>query len=325
MPHDASGKRADRSAKLRRPTTGDDSQLPPTERANPRTAEIDRLSTADVLRLMNDEDATVPAAVRATIPQIARAVEELAPRLARGGRLLLFGAGTSGRLAALDAAEWPPTFGTPPEMAQAFIAGGPRALTQAVEGAEDDADAGRRDLRDSGAGARDAVLGISASGGAPYVLGALGEARSRGVLTIGLACREGSPLEAHADIVIAPVVGPEVIAGSSRLKAGTAQKLVLNMLSTATMIRLGKVYGNLMIDVQPTNAKLRARARRIVRDLTGASDEAAATALTEAGSVRTAIVMLRLGLDRAAAEERLRTFPTLRLALGEGDEGTGTS
>lgn len=289
--------------------------LPLTERRNPRSAAIDRLATGEMLLLMNDEDARVAAAVRATVPQMARAVDELAARLARGGRLLLFGAGTSGRLAALDAAEWPPTFGVPPGLAQAFIAGGPAALTRAVEGAEDDADLGRADAR--AAGADDLALGISASGGAPYVLGAMAEARARGAFTAGLACREGSPLAAVVDLMIAPVVGPEVITGSSRLKAGTAQKLVLNMISTATMVRLGKVYGNLMVDVQPTNAKLRARAVRIVRDATGADEAAAARALAAGGNPRVAIVMLRLGLDQDAAARRLADAGDLRAALGE--------
>jgi len=291
--------------------------LPLTERRNPRSMAIDRLPTAEILALMNDEDATVAGAVRAVVPQIARATDELAARLARGGRLLLFGAGTSGRLAALDAAEWPPTFGTPPDLAQAFIAGGPRALTRAVEGAEDDADLGRADARTAGVGPDDLALGISASGGAPYVLGALAEARERGAFTVGLACRDGSPLAEAVAVMIAPLVGPEVITGSSRLKAGTAQKLVLNMLSTATMVRLGKVYGNLMIDVQPTNVKLRARAVRIVRDATGTTDEAAAAALATGGSPRTAIVMLRLGVGRDEAERRLHEAGELRKALGE--------
>lgn len=294
--------------------------LPLTERSNPRAYGIDRLPTEDLLRLLNDEDATVAAAVRATIPQVARVVEELAARIARGGRLLCFGAGTSGRLAALDAAEWPPTFGVPPDLAQAFIAGGPAALTRAVEGAEDDADLGRDDAQRAGVSAHDLALGVSASGGAPYVLGALRAARVAGAFTAGLTCREGSPLAALVDVTIAPLVGPEVIAGSSRLKAGTAQKLVLNMLSTATMIRLGKVYRNLMIDVQPTNAKLRARARRIVREATGASEDAAAAALAATGSVRAAIVMLRLELDAATAVERARATPFLREALGERDD-----
>jgi N-acetylmuramic acid 6-phosphate etherase len=297
-------------------------ELPLTERRNPRSTALDRLPTGDILALMNDEDASVAVAVRATIPQIARTVDALAARIARGGRLLLFGAGTSGRLAALDAAEWPPTFGTPPELARAFIAGGPAALTHAIEGAEDNADLGREDARSAGAGADDVALGISASGGAPYVVGALEEARARGALTVGLACRPGSPIETVADIAIVPVVGPEVVTGSSRLKAGTAQKLVLNMISTATMVRLGKVYGNLMIDVQPTNAKLRARAVRIVREATGADAETAARALAEGGHPRAAILMLRLGLDQVAAEQRLREAGGLRAALGE-DDGRG--
>lgn len=295
-----------------------ESDLPLTERRNPRSTDVDRLATSEILTLMNDEDATVAAAVRATIPQVARAVDELAARIARGGRLVLFGAGTSGRLAALDAAEWPPTFGTPPGLALACIAGGPAALTRAIEGAEDNAELGRQDARAAAVGPDDLVFGISASGGAPYVLGALAEARARGALTAGLACRPGSPLEAAADIPIVPVVGPEVITGSSRLKAGTAQKLILNMLSTATMVRLGKVYGNLMIDVQPTNVKLRARAVRIVREATGADEATASRALAESGHPRLAIVMLRLGLDRAAAEARLRDAGSLRAALGEG-------
>jgi N-acetylmuramic acid 6-phosphate etherase len=294
-------------------------ELPLTERRNPRSTALDRLPTGDILTLMNDEDAAVAAAVRETIPQIARAVDELAGRIARGGRLLLFGAGTSGRLAALDAAEWPPTFGTPPDLAQAFIAGGPAALTRAIEGAEDNADLGRDDARSAGVGPDDLALGISASGGAPYVLGALAEARERGALTVGLACRLGSPLETVADIAIVPVVGPEVITGSSRLKAGTAQKLVLNMLSTATMVRLGKVYGNLMVDVQPTNVKLRARAVRIVCEATGADAASAAQAIAAGGHPRIAILMLRLGLDRAAAERQLREAGSLRAALGEAD------
>jgi len=295
----------------------DERELPLTERRNPRSADLDRLATADLLLLMNDEDARVAGAVRAVVPQIARAADELAARIARGGRLLLFGAGTSGRLAALDAAEWPPTFSTPPEWARAFIAGGPSALTRAVEGAEDNEALGRADLRAADAGPDDLALGISASGGAPYVFGAMAEARVRGAFTVGLACHDDAPLAAVVDLMIAPIVGPEILTGSSRLKAGTAQKLVLNMLSTATMVRLGKVYGNLMIDVQPTNAKLRARAIRIVCDATGAPADMAAQALVEGGRPRVAIVMLRLGVGREEAERRLREAGGLRAALGE--------
>lgn len=295
----------------------DEGALPLTERRNPRSAELDRLTTEDLLLLMNDEDACVAGAVRAVVPQVTRAVDELAARIARGGRLILFGAGTSGRLATLDAAEWPPTFSTPPAWATAFIAGGPTALTRAVEGAEDNAELGRADARAAGAGPDDLALGISASGGAPYVLGALGEARARGAFTTGLACRDDAPLAGVADLMITPLVGPEILTGSSRLKAGTAQKLVLNMLSTATMVRLGKVYGNLMIDVQPTNAKLRDRAVRIVRDATGVASVAAARALQEGGSPRIAIVMVRLGIGREEAERRLSESGGLRVVLGE--------
>ena len=295
----------------------DERALPATERRNPRSADLDRLTTVELLLLMNDEDARVAGAVRAVVPQIARTADELATRIARGGRLLLFGAGTSGRLAALDAAEWPPTFGTPPEWARAFIAGGPSALTRAVEGAEDDAALGRADVRAAGAGPDDLALGISASGGAPYVLGALAEARARGAYTAGLTCRDDAPLAGAVDLLIAPIVGPEILTGSSRLKAGTAQKLVLNMLSTAAMVRLGKVYGNLMVDVQPTNAKLRARAARIVRDIAGVDAAVAAAALEEGGRPRIAIVMLRQGVGREEAERRLRETGGLRAALGE--------
>ena len=295
----------------------DERELPLTERRNPRTADLDRLATADLLLLMNDEDARVAGAVRAIVPQIARATDELAARLARGGRLLLFGAGTSGRLAALDAAEWPPTFSTPPEWARAFIAGGPSALTRAVEGAEDDEALGRADLRAADAGPDDLALGISASGGAPYVLGAMVEARACGAFTVGLACRDDAPLAAAVDLLIAPIVGPEILTGSSRLKAGTAQKLVLNMLSTAAMVRLGKVYGNLMVDMQPTNTKLQARAVRIVGDIAGVDADIAAGALAEGGRPRIAIVMLRLGVGREEAVRRLREAGGLRAALGE--------
>lgn len=295
----------------------DERELPLTERRNPRSADLDRLATVDLLLLMNDEDACVAGAVRAVVPQVARATDELAARIARGGRLLLFGAGTSGRLAALDAAEWPPTFSVPPEWARAFIAGGPSALTRAVEGAEDDEALGRADVRAAAAGPDDLALGISASGGAPYVLGAMAEARARGAFTAGLACRDDAPLAAAVDLLIAPIVGPEILTGSSRLKAGTAQKLVLNMLSTAAMVRLGKVYGNLMVDMQPTNTKLHARAVRIVRDIAGVDADGAARALAEGGRPRIAIVMLRLGVGRAEAERRLREAGGLRATLGE--------
>lgn len=298
-------------AASREAPTAPASPLPLTEHANPRSDRLDQLATPELLRLMNEEDATVPAAVARVIPELSRAVDALAARLTAGGRLLLFGAGTSGRLAALDAAEWPPTFGVEPTMARAFIAGGPSALTGAVEGAEDDIELGREDVRRAEAAAVDVALGISASGGAPYVLAAMDEARRRGALTVGLACRPDSPLETLVDIAVVPVVGPEVLTGSTRLKAGTAQKLVLNMLSTGAMVRLGKVLGNRMIDVRPTNAKLRARAARIIREVAGGSEEEAISALASAGSVRVAIVMIALGLDPDAAREELRRAASL--------------
>ena len=235
-----------------------------TEQRNPHTADLDRLAVAELLRLMNAEDSRVPAAVAAVLPEIARAVEGIAARLRRGGRLLYFGAGTSGRLGILDAAECLPTFNVPAEQVRGFIAGGPAALTRPVEGAEDDAEAGASEARAAGVSAQDAVVGLTASGRAPYVLGASHAARQAGAFTVGVVCSVPSPLEPHVDVLIALLVGPEIIAGSTRLKAGTAQKLVLNMLSTAAMVQLGKVYGNLMVDVRASNAKLRDRAVRIV-------------------------------------------------------------
>ncbi len=213
---------------------------------------------------MNAEDAKVAAAVEAELPAIAEAIDRIAERMQMGGRLIYIGAGTSGRLGVLDASECPPTFNAAPGQVVGLIAGGEVALTTAVEGAEDDREAGARDIAALDVGATDSVVGIAASGGTPYVLGGLEEARRRGALTVSLACNRPAPIHELADVVIAPIVGPEVIAGSTRLKAGTAQKMVLNMLSTGVMIRLGKTYGNLMVDVQATNAKLRQRARRIV-------------------------------------------------------------
>lgn len=266
---------------------------------------------------MSNEDRRAAEAVNEQAPAIAAAVEMITARLQCGGRLLYVGAGTSGRLGALDAAECPPTFGTPPDLVQALIAGGPAALTRAIEGAEDDAAAGRRDLLAAGITAADAVVGLSASGRAPYVLGALDAARAFGAATIGVCCVDGSAMAAHAEIIIAPVVGPEVLAGSTRLKAGTAQKMVLNMLSTATMIRLGKTYGNLMVDLRATNGKLRDRAARIVAKITGCSDAEAWNALEAAGfDTKTAIVMQQFHLSRAEAAQRLAAVQgRLRAAL----------
>ena len=235
-----------------------------TESRNPATANIDTVSTLEMVRLINAEDAKVAPAVATQLPHIAEAIDRIAARMREGGRLIYVGAGTSGRLGVLDASECPPTFNTAPKQVVGLIAGGNIALTTAVEGAEDDREAGARAIAALNVAAKDNVVGIASSGSTPYVLGALAEARRRGALTISLACNSPAPVEALADVIIAPIVGPEVLTGSTRLKAGTAQKMVLNMLSTGVMIRLGKTYGNLMVDVRATNAKLRQRARRIV-------------------------------------------------------------
>ncbi len=294
-----------------------------TESRNPRTAHIDELSAAELVRVINAEDARVAPAVAVELPRIADAIERVTERVRRGGRLIYFGAGTSGRLGVLDAAECPPTFGTDPELVVAKLAGGPQAITQSVEGAEDDRDAGARAVIDLNVTERDSVLGIAASGGTPFVLGALEEARRRGALTLSLACNRPSLVEDLADIAIAPLVGPEVITGSTRLKAGTAQKMVLNMLSTGVMIRLGKTLGNLMVDVRPINIKLRERARRIVSEACDLSPSAAAALLERCGDeVKTAIVACRAGLEPAEARARLaeaggRIQAAIRLATGD--------
>ncbi len=262
-----------------------------TEQRNPRSHEIDRLSPLEIVRLMNDEDATVPAAVRRVDEAIARAIEVITDRLKRGGRLIYLGAGTSGRLGVLDAAECPPTFGSPPEMVVGLIAGGVDALTRAVEGKEDHRHFGREDLEKIDLTADDVVVGIATSGRTPYVLGGLEYARQIGAYAIGLSCNEDSELAQVSDLQITPVVGPEILSGSTRLKAGTATKLVLNMLTTGTMIRLGKTYGNLMVDLRATNEKLQARAVRIVKTLTGLDDEGATELLQRAGGeVKVALV-----------------------------------
>jgi N-acetylmuramic acid 6-phosphate etherase len=277
-----------------------------TEAPNPRTAAIDTLSSLEIVALINEEDAQIAGAVREQLSQVARAVDAIVERLRCGGRMFYFGAGTSGRLGVLDASEMPPTFSVPPDVIQGWIAGGDSALRRSSEAAEDDAAAGAEAAREAGVGSADVVVGIAASGTTPWVLGALGEARTRGAVTIALTCDPGAPLARAAEIAIVPVVGPEVIAGSSRMKAGTAQKMVLNMLSTATMIRLGKVYGNLMVDVRPTNTKLRLRAVRILQQAAGAGSEAARAALEETGyEVKPALVMLLSGVDADEARRRL--------------------
>ncbi len=291
--------------------------VPLTEARNPATENIDTLSTLDMVRLINAEDARVATAVEVELSAVAEAIDRVAGRMARGGRLIYAGAGTSGRLAVLDAAECPPTFSTRPEQVVALIAGGAKAITQAVEGAEDDTEAGSRDIAALNVGELDSVVGVAASGRTPYVLGAMREARRRGALIISLACSRPSPMEELADIAIALLTGPEVITGSTRLKAGTAQKVVLNLLSTGVMIRLGKTYGNLMVDVQATNTKLRARARRIVEQATGLSpDEAAVLLHACGGDVKVAIVATMAGVLPDEARRRLtETGGVVRNAL----------
>ncbi|KJY33403.1 MULTISPECIES: N-acetylmuramic acid 6-phosphate etherase [Streptomyces] len=273
-----------------------------TEAFRPDLAEIDRLPTLEIARLMNAEDATVPAAVAAQLEPIAAAVDAIAERMARGGRLVYAGAGTAGRLGVLDASECPPTFNTDPAQVVGLIAGGPGAMAAAVEGAEDSPELAAADLTALALTAADTVVGVSASGRTPYAIGAVTFARTRGALTVGLSCNAGSALAAAAEHGIEVVVGPELLTGSTRLKAGTAQKLVLNLISTVTMIRLGKTYGNLMVDVRATNDKLRARSRRIVALATGAPDAEIEAALTATGGeVKNAILVLLAGVDGPTA------------------------
>jgi len=271
-------------------------QLPPTERSNEASERLETHSTLEILELMNREDTLVATAVGAQLEAIRAAVDQIVERIRSGGRLIYLGAGTSGRMATMEAAEAPPTFGVPPGTVVGLIAGGTDAVQPAGERAEDDADGGADEVRRLDVGAGDALVGVSASGRTPFVLAAVAEARRRGALTVGVCCDDAAPLAAATDIAICPLVGPEILAGSTRLKAGTAQKLVLNMLTTAAMIRLGRVHGNLMIDVRPTNAKLRERVRRIVAEVSGASEDEVAAALDATEwSARAAILMLTRG------------------------------
>ena len=289
-----------------------------TEARNPASEDLDRLSTAEMLRVINAADIQVAQAVAAEIPRIAEAVDAIVARLDQRGRLFYIGAGTSGRLGVLDASECPPTFSVPPDLVQGIIAGGDTALRNSIEGAEDDPEQGAQDIAAHGITATDAIVGIAASGRTPYVLGAIDQARILGAVTVGLSCVPGSELAGRAHIAITPAVGPEVLTGSTRMKAGTATKLVLNMISTGVMVRTGAVYGNLMVNVQPTNAKLVDRACRIISAVAAADEQTATRLLAEAGSVKSAIVMHKLGLTRAAAEDRLRAANgRLRQALGE--------
>lgn len=278
-----------------------------TEQVNPFTQNIDNVSTLEMVRLMNQEDARVAVAVATELEKIAYAIDSISKRMKRGGRLIYIGAGTSGRLGVLDASECPPTFSTPYELVIGLIAGGGRALTQAVEGAEDNADLGAHEIVTLSVNEDDSVVGIAASGETPYVLGGIIEARQRGALTISVVCNRPSRLEEAVEIGIAPLVGPEVIAGSTRLKAGSAQKMVVNMLSTGVMIKLGKTFGNLMVDVQPTNSKLRDRARRIVAQACEIDLEKATLFLDVCnGEVKTAIVSRLAEVSAEQARQLLK-------------------
>jgi N-acetylmuramic acid 6-phosphate etherase len=277
-----------------------------TEARNPRSTEVDRLDAAGIVALMNAEDSQVVAAVGAEAVAIARAIEWTAERFRNGGRLIYVGAGTSGRLGVLDASECPPTFSTPPEMVVGLIAGGPAALTRAVEGAEDDPQRGASDLEAVGLRPGDLVVGIATSGRTPYVLGAVRYARSIGTATVGIACNRPSLLGGLVDLEIAPLVGPEIVAGSTRLKAGTATKMILNMITTGAMIAIGKTLGNRMIDLHPSNEKLRIRSRRMLRELTGVEDAAAARLLDQAGGrLKPALVMALANVDAGSAQALL--------------------
>ncbi|MCC6264291.1 MAG: N-acetylmuramic acid 6-phosphate etherase [Bryobacterales bacterium] len=279
-----------------------------TEQRNPASAGIDRMSTSGMLRVMNAEDARVAGAVEAALPKIAEALDRIAEAMQAGARLFYTGAGTSGRLGVLDASECPPTFNVPPDLVTGFVAGGDGALRRSVEGAEDLPEQGAEDLEAYGFESGDVLVGIATSGRTPYVVGAMQRARALRGTVVALACTSGAEISQHADIAIEVLCGPEVITGSTRMKAGTATKMVLNMLSTGAMVKLGHVYGNLMVNVQQTNEKLRDRARRIVEQALEVSPEEARQLLMKAsGEVKTAIAMHLLGVDAAAAREHLQS------------------
>lgn len=278
-----------------------------TEQVLPAAGDLDRMSSLEIARLMNEEDATVAAAVRSALPQIARAIDVVAAGLREGGRLIYVGAGTSGRLGALDASEIPPTFNTDPRTVQFIMAGGPKALGASTEASEDDTALAVAEIKKRKPGKHDVVLGIATSGRTPFTIAAVEYARQRGSRTIALTCNRNSPLERAADFAIVTEVGPEVLAGSSRMKAGTAHKMVLNMISTGAMVRLGYVYGNLMVNVWTKNEKLVQRAIRIVEQATGADHETAARALKESGNrTPVAVVMLAAGATRSRASAALK-------------------
>lgn len=291
-----------------------------TEQANPATSNIDLMPPLEIAQVMNNEDARVALAIQPELPRIAQAMEGIATRMRRGGRLIYIGAGTSGRLGVLDASECPPTFNSSPEQVVGVIAGGERALTNAIEGAEDDPAGGEAALAALQINSKDSIVGLAASGRTPYVLGAAAYARSLGALTIGIACSSRTPLEQAVEIMIAPIVGPEVISGSTRLKAGSAQKMVLNMLSTGAMILLGKTYGNLMVDVRATNYKLARRAVKIVQLATGCEQEQAAALLDQAGGeTKVAIIMGLTNVSPEVARTQLVAHgQVLRATLDDG-------
>ena len=294
-----------------------------TEQRHPNSTKIDTLPTIEIVELMNQEDYRICEAVEKEKEAISRTIECVAEALGQGGRLIYLGAGTSGRLGVLDASECPPTFSTPPEWVVGIIAGGDQALRTAVEGAEDDRNGAKIPLQELNCGHRDVVIGIASSGRTPFVIGGLEWARQCGVTTVGITCNSPSPLEESADWVIAPVVGPEIISGSTRLKAGTATKMVLNMITTGAMIRLGKTYGNLMVDLKATNEKLKQRSHGLVKTLTGVGDTEAEQALRESdGEVKTAVVATYHQISPTEAREILNRFRgQLRPALDEGQGG----
>lgn len=293
-------------AAVQHPAALPHSDIPLTELRNPASVNIDLMETPELVALMNREDSSVAGAVQSELGPIAAAIDAITARMRQGGRLIYVGAGTSGRLGVLDASECPPTYSTPPELVLGLIAGGQQALTRSIEGAEDDQQAGAQAIAELQLSAQDSLVGIAASGNTPYVAGAMAEARRRGALTISLTCSLPARLAELADIAIAPIVGPEIVTGSTRMKAGTAQKLVLNMLSTGVMIRLGKTYGNLMVDVQPTNQKLRKRAIRIIREICAVDDHTAQTALDSSqGQIKVAVLMLLQNLRADEARQRL--------------------
>ncbi|EFV78431.1 N-acetylmuramic acid 6-phosphate etherase [Cytobacillus firmus] len=290
-----------------------------TEQRNPKTMEVDLMTTEEIITIINQEDTIVPNAIAREIPHIVKVVDEITDSFKKGGRLIYVGAGTSGRLGIIDASECPPTYGTDPEMVVGIIAGGKEAMTEAVEGAEDDSEQGRQDVADIQLSDKDVLVGIAASGRTPYTIGALQYGNEVGAVTVAVACTKDSEMGRIAKYTIAPITGPEVVTGSTRMKAGTAQKLVLNMLTTASMIKLGKVYGNLMVDVQMTNEKLFKRAENIVKMATGASDEEAQAALKEQNhNTKAAILQILTGLKGEAAARLLKKHNGyLREAIAE--------